>query len=159
MCHARFAISARPHSVRHLQVGPHSSSTMSSNFGTGQSLFGGSTSNQNKNQSTSNPGSTPAPPSIFGNLGANTTTSAAFGGAGAGSAPSGGGTASGTAGNNIFGTGGSAFGGAGNANKTTTPTPAGAGAGTGSSFGGPSLFPGEYASLSIFLKPSHSSMT
>ncbi len=55
---------------------------MSNIFG-GQGLFG---NNQNKNQGTVTPGSTPATgTSAFGGLGSNTTTSSAFGGPGAGS--------------------------------------------------------------------------
>jgi hypothetical protein len=124
---------------------------MSGNFGTNQGPFG-SAPNQYKSQNVPTPGIAPATGGgPFGNLGANTTNSAAFGGAGAGSTPAGGGTTSGTPGSNIFATGGSAFGGAGN--TTTAPTLAGPGAATGSPFGGGAgLFPGEYRSSSIFLK-------
>ncbi|KAF8505976.1 Nsp1-like C-terminal region-domain-containing protein [Russula emetica] len=99
---------------------------MSSNFGTGQGLFG---NNQNRNQGAAAPGSTPAAgTSAFGGLGSNTTNSSAFGGAGAGNTPGGGGTASAPTGS-VFGTGGAGTG------------------GTGSLFGGgPSLFAANPAS-------------
>jgi hypothetical protein len=127
-----------------------------SNFGTGQGLFG---NNQNRNQGTAPPGSTPAAgTSAFGGLGSNTTSGSAFGGAGAGNTPGGGGTASAPTGS-VFGTGGSAFGSGGNTN-TFTSTPSGAGTGgTGSLFGGPSLFAGVYASYSVFMKSPHASTT
>jgi hypothetical protein len=126
-----------------------------SNFGAGQGLFG---NNQNKNEGTATPGSTPAGTSAFGGLGLNTTSGSAFGGAGAGNTPGGGGTASAPTGS-LFGTGGGAFGGGGNTN-TSTSTPSGAGTGgTGSLFGGSSLFAGVYASYSAFMKSSHASTT
>jgi hypothetical protein len=122
-----------------------------SNFGAGQNLFG---NNQNKNQGTSLPGSTPAAgTSALGSLGSNTTSGSAFGGPGAGNAPSGGGTASGPTGG-IFGTGSSAFGGGGNMN-TSTSTPSGAGTGGTGMFGNSSLFAGMHASYSIFMEPPH----
>src|SRR5712692_208386 len=127
-----------------------------SNFGAGQGLFG---NNQNKNQGTSTPGSTPAAgTSAFGSLGSNTTGGSTFGGPGAGNAPSGPGTASGPTGG-IFGTSGSAFGGGGNTNMSTS-TPSGTGTGgTGSLFGGSSLFAGMHASYSIFMEPTSSKIT
>jgi len=115
-----------------------------SNFGAGQGFFG---NNQNTNQGISTPGLTPAAGTgAFGNLGANTTSSSAFGGAGAGNTPGGGGTASGPT-RSAFGTGVSAFGSGGN-----TSTPSGAGtSGTGGLFGGSSLFAGVYASYPNYL--------
>ncbi|KAH9994100.1 Nsp1-like C-terminal region-domain-containing protein [Russula compacta] len=97
---------------------------MSSNFGTGSAF--GAPSNQNRNQTTPTPGTAPAATGgLFGNLGANTTNSSVFGGAGMGNTPGGGGgTTSGTTGG-FFGTGGSLFG-SKNTN-TTAPTPAAAG--------------------------------
>ncbi|KAI9513181.1 Nsp1-like C-terminal region-domain-containing protein [Russula earlei] len=106
---------------------------MSTNFGAGQGIFGGA-SNQNQNQTTPNPGSTPvASGNPFGNLGVNTTNISAFGGtaAGAGNTPGAPGT-SGTTGN-TFGPGGSVFGSGGNLYPGAS-TPAGAGA--NSPFGG-----------------------
>ena len=97
-----------------------------SNFGTGQNLFGAAT-NQNKDQNPSNPASTPAAGGgLFGNLGANTTSSTAFGGGGgAGGAPGGGTGAPGPGTSGAFsGAGGSIFGGGANANASN---PAGAG--------------------------------
>ena len=127
-----------------------------SNFGAGQSLFA---NNQNKNQGTAPPGSTPATgTSAFGGLGSNTTSGSAFRGAGAGNTPGGGATASAPTGS-IFGTGGSAFGSGGNTN-TPTSTPSGAGTGgTGSLFGGSSLFAGVYTPYSVFIKSPHASTT
>jgi hypothetical protein len=97
-----------------------------SNFGTGQNLFGAAT-NQNKDQNPLNPASTPAAGGgLFGNLGANTTSSTAFGGGGAGGASGGGTGAPGPGTSGAFsGAGGSIFGGGGNANASN---PAGAGA-------------------------------
>ena len=118
---------------------------MSSNFGTGQGLFG---SNQNKPQGA------PAPaPSAFANLGANTTSSSAFGGAGAGNAP--GGTTSAPSGG-IFGGGGSAFGSSAN---TNAPTSAPSGAGTGTTPFGGSLFAGVYTSYFVLMQPPHPKFT
>jgi hypothetical protein len=127
-----------------------------SNFGTGQGLFG---NNQNKNQGTATPGSTPAAgTSAFGSLGLNTTSGSAFGGAGAGNTPGGAGTASAPTGS-LFGAGGSAFGSGGNTNTSTSTPGAGTG-GTGSLFGGgSSLFAGVYASYSVFIKSPHASAT
>ena len=127
-----------------------------SNFGTGQGLFG---SNQNKNQGTSTPGSTPAAgTSAFGSLGLNTTSGSPFGGTGTGNTLGGGGTTSAPTGS-LFGSGGGAFGSGGNTN-TSTSTPSGTGTGgTGSLFGGSSLFAGVYASYSAFMKPPHASTT
>ena len=125
---------------------------MSNNFGAGQSFFG---NNQNKNQGTAAPGSTPAAgTSAFSNLGSNTTGGSAFGGAGAGNTP-GGGTAPAPTGG-IFGTGSSAFGGGGN---TNTPTSTPSGGGTGSLFGGSSLFAGVDAPHYVFMKSAHASTT
>lgn len=125
-----------------------------SNFGAGQGLFG---NNQNKNQGSATPGSTPAAgASGFGGFGSNTTSGSAFGGAGAGNTPGGGGTASAPTGS-VFGTGGGAFGSGGNTN-TSTSTPSGAGTG-GGLFGGPSLFAGVYASCSVLMKLPHASTT
>ena len=118
--------------------------TMSSNFGTGQGLFG---SNQNKTQGAPTPA-----PSAFANLGANTTSSSAFGGAGAGNTP--GGTTSAPSGG-IFG-GGGAFGSGAN---TNAPTSAPSGAGTGNSPFGGSLFAGVYTSYSILMQPPHPNFT
>jgi hypothetical protein len=124
----------------------HFKPTMSSNFGTGQGLFGSIPSNQNKNQATSAPGSAPAAgASPFANMGANTTNSSVFGGSGAGNTPAGGGTTG-----SIFGTGGSAFGSSGNTN-TATPTAAGAGTGAGTTTPFGSGFAGLYASYSAFM--------
>lgn len=131
---------------------------MSNNFGTGQGTFG-APFNQNKNQTTSIPGSAPAPgASPFANLGANTTNSPVFGGmgAGAGNTPGSGGTTSVPTGG-IFGTGSGAFGGSANTStNAATPTPAGAGAGAGtaSPFGG-SFLGGMFASYSVLLELSH----
>ena len=132
----------------------HSKPTMS-NFGTGQGLFGPAT-NQNKNQTSSTPGAAPASgASPFANLGANTTNSSVFGGAGpsagAGNTPGVGGTTSGTTGG-IFGTGGSAFGGGGNPGATAG---AAAGTGTASPFSGAGPFGGVHASFSLFMELSH----
>ena len=111
-----------------------------SNFGAGQNLFA-ATTNQNKDQNPSNPGSTPAAGGgIFGNLGANTTGSTAFGGAGAGGASAGGSGAPATGGG--F-SGGGVF---GNANPSN---PAGTGASTGGAFGGGGLFSCECTSYSF----------
>lgn len=108
-----------------------------SNFGTGQNIFGAA-ANQNKDQNPSNSGSTPAASGggLFGNLGANTTSSSAFGGSGAGGAPaaSSGLSGPGTSGG-FSGAGGGLFGGGGNANANA-PNPAGAGA-NASPFGFP----------------------
>ncbi|KAH8986171.1 Nsp1-like C-terminal region-domain-containing protein [Lactarius deliciosus] len=110
---------------------------MSSNFGAGQNLFAAA-ANQNKDQNPSTSGPTPATSGgLFGNLGANTTGSTAFGGTssafGSTGASAGNTGAPGTTGG-FPGTGGSVFGGGGNANA---PNP---GANTGSAFGGPGLF-------------------
>ncbi|KAH8988606.1 Nsp1-like C-terminal region-domain-containing protein [Lactarius akahatsu] len=108
---------------------------MSSNFGAGQNLFAAA-ANQNKDQNPSTSGPTPAANSgLFGNLGANTTGSTAFGGTGsafgATGASAGNAGAPGTTGG-FPGTGGSVFGGA---NANANP-----GTNTGSAFGGPGLF-------------------
>ena len=107
-----------------------------STFGTGQNLFGAAT-NQNKDQNPSNPAPTPsAGGGLFGNLGANTTSSTAFGGAGAGGASAGSSGAPGPGTGGVFsGTGGGLFGGGGNANANA-PNLAGTGA-SASPFGFP----------------------
>ncbi|KAI9447814.1 Nsp1-like C-terminal region-domain-containing protein [Lactarius indigo] len=112
---------------------------MSSNFGTGQNLFAAS-ANQNKDQNPSTSGSTPAASGgLFGNLGANTAGSTAFGGTGsafgATGASAGNSGTPGTTGG-FPGTGGSVFGGGGNANANAPNS----GANTGSAFSGPGLF-------------------
>ncbi|KAH9062175.1 Nsp1-like C-terminal region-domain-containing protein [Lactarius vividus] len=112
---------------------------MSSNFGAGQNIFP-TAANQNKDQNPSISGPTPAASGgLFGNLGANTTGSSAFGGTssafGATGAPAGNTGAPGTTGG-FSGTGGSVFGGGANTNANA-PNP---GANTGSAFGGPGLF-------------------
>lgn len=113
---------------------------MSSNFGAGQNLFAAAP-NQNRDQNPSTSGPTPAASGgLFGNLGANTTGSTAFGGTssafGATGASAGHTGAPGTTGG-FPGMGGSVFGGGGNANANA-PNP---GANTGSAFGGgPGLF-------------------
>lgn len=127
---------------------------MSNSFGTGSAF--GAASNQNRNQTTPTPGTAPAATGgLFGNLGANTTTSSVFGGAGTGNTPGGGGgTTSGTTGG-IFGTGGGLFG--SKNTSMTAPTPAAAG--TSGPFN-TSSFGGVYASyfwnhfIQIFLSKS-----
>ena len=128
-----------------------------SNFGAGQGLFG-TASNQNKNQTSSTPGAAPAAgASPFANMGANTTNSSVFGGAGpgagAGNTPGIGGTNSGTTGS-LFGTSGSAFGGGGGGNPGATAG-AGTGTGTASPFSGGGPFGGVHASYSLFMELSH----
>ncbi len=100
---------------------------MSSNFGTGQSLF----TNQNKDQNPSTSGPTPAASGgLFGGFGTNTTSSSAFGGAGIGGVSASSSTGPGTTG-------------------IPLSNPLG-GPGTGSAFSGPGLFPCEYTYYSFF---------
>ncbi|KAH9071698.1 Nsp1-like C-terminal region-domain-containing protein [Lactarius deliciosus] len=128
---------------------------MSSNFGAGQNLFA-ATANQNKDQNPSTSGPTPATSGgLFGNLGANTTGSTAFGGTssafGSTGASAGNTGAPGTTGG-FPGTGGSVFGGNANAPNPGANTgikPAGTTAPSGAQAGG-SLFGNPGATGNLF---------